>query len=38
MDDTPDRLDETIHNINFEAASEHDWDQYISELFDREEP
>ena len=37
MDETPDRLDETIHNVNFEAASDQEWDQYISDLFNLDE-
>ena len=37
MDETPDRMDETIHNINFEAASDLDWDKYIKDLFNPEE-
>jgi len=37
MDEKPDRMDETIHNINFEDASDLDWDQYINDLFNLEE-
>ena len=37
MDETPDRMDETIHNINFEVASDFDWDQYINDLLGLEE-
>ncbi len=37
MEETPDRMDETIHNINFDNAPDMDWDQYIKDLFNREE-
>ena len=37
MEETPDRMDETIHNINYDNTPDMDWDQYIKDLFNRED-
>ena len=37
MDESPDRMDETIHNINFDAATDLEWESYISALFNGDE-
>ena len=37
MDESPDRMDETIHNINFDGVTDLEWDTYISDLFNGDE-
>ena len=37
MEEKPERMDETIHNINYDEAPDTEFDQYIKDLFRLEE-
>lgn len=37
MNESPDRMDETIHNINFDGVTDLEWDSYIRALFNADE-
>lgn len=37
MEEKPERMDETIHNINYDDTPDSEFDQYIKDLFRLEE-